>query len=261
MTHNRNPSRQYQSQTPKLSQLAHNLRARNNEIDLIHIRMILFLAFAVFVGVILSTSNIDIISADQSDKPSISDSTESLSAQDEKNETFNVSNSIPVRNGLSKIFTKEVKNWKLQILAWSELHGVDPDVIAILMQIESCGDPLALSSAGARGLFQVMPFHFSPGEDSFDPNTNALRGLQYFADRLVQTNGDIGRAFAGYNGGHVAAAGSWNSWFAETQSYYIWATGLYSDAKAGLKESPTLQRWLSAGGASLCHQAAERLEL
>ena len=37
---------------------------------------------------------------------------------------------------------------------------LDPDIIATIIQIESCGNPAARSTAGAQGLFQVMPFHF-----------------------------------------------------------------------------------------------------
>ena len=129
------------------------------------------------------------------------------------------------------------------------------------MQIESCGDPQAASGAGAQGLFQVMPFHFTEGEDMLDPETNALRGINYFAERLVQTDGNIGLAFAGYNGGHVAAAGGWDDWVPETQRYFIWSTGIFNDIESGLTESPTLQKWMAAGGASLCQQASARLGL
>jgi hypothetical protein len=160
---------------------------------------------------------------------------------------------------IAPLFTPEVQYWAAKILEWSHLYGVDPNMAATVMQIESCGDPQAVSRAGAMSLFQVMPFHFTAGEDGMDPETNARRGLNYFAERLVQTNGDVGRAFAGYNGGHVAAASSWGSWAHETQRYYVWSTGIYADAKAGLSESSTLQQWLAAGGASLCRQAASRL--
>ena len=129
------------------------------------------------------------------------------------------------------------------------------------MQIESCGDPQAGSSAGAQGLFQVMPFHFTAGEAMLDPDTNAARGLAYYAERLQQTGGDIFQAFAGYNGGHVAAAGNWNTWVNETQRYYTWSKGIYEDAKSGAATSTTLQQWMQAGGASLCQQASNRLNL
>ena len=134
-------------------------------------------------------------------------------------------------------------------------------MLATIMQIESCGDPQANSHAGAQGLFQVMPFHFTAGENMLDPDTNARRGANYFAERLVQTSGDVGKAFAGYNGGHVAAGSSWNNWAAETQRYFVWSTGIYEEAKAGLTSSPTLQEWYAAGGTSLCNQAANRLNL
>jgi soluble lytic murein transglycosylase-like protein len=129
------------------------------------------------------------------------------------------------------------------------------------MQIESCGDPQAVSHAGAQGLFQVMPFHFAAGEVMLDPDTNAARGLAYYAERLQQTGGDVFQAFAGYNGGHVAAAGNWNTWANETQRYYTWSKGIYEDAKSGTESSTTLQQWMQAGGASLCQQASTRLNL
>lgn len=162
---------------------------------------------------------------------------------------------------LSPVFTREVRHWAPQILNWSAVYGVDPNLTAIIMQIESCGYQEAVSHAGAQGLFQVMPFHFAAGENSLDPDTNARRGLNYFVERLNQTGGDIGRAFAGYNGGQRAAASSWDNWPDETQRYYKWSTGIYNDIKSGLSESPTLQAWLQAGGASLCQQAAVQIGL
>ena len=78
---------------------------------------------------------------------------------------------------LSPVFSAEVQSWRSDILRWSNIYNLDPDLIAAVMQIESCGHPSVLSSAGAIGLFQVMPFHFQAGEDPFDPETNARRGL------------------------------------------------------------------------------------
>jgi soluble lytic murein transglycosylase-like protein len=168
----------------------------------------------------------------------------------------------PVASGaISPVFAAPVQYWAPQIEAWSAVHGIDPNLAATIMQVESCGDPNAVSSAGAQGLFQVMPFHFTAGENMQDPDTNASRGLAYFVERLQQTGGDIGRAFAGYNGGHRAAATTWDNWPNETQRYYTWTTGIYNEIQQGLNPSPTLQQWLQAGGASLCNQAATRLGL
>ncbi len=162
---------------------------------------------------------------------------------------------------ISPIFSPEVQYWGPQIEKWAAAQNVDPDMVATIMQIESCGDPNALSPAGAQGLFQVMPYHFTANENAMNPDTNALRGIGYFVERLAQTNGDVGRAFAGYNGGHVAAGSEYSSWANETQRYFRWSTTIYADSQAGLTHSPALDEWLNAGGASLCQQAANSLNL
>jgi soluble lytic murein transglycosylase-like protein len=161
---------------------------------------------------------------------------------------------------IAPLFTAEVQYWEPKIAEWATLYGVDPNMVATVMQIESCGDPQALSIAGAQGLFQVMPFHFQPGEDAFHPDTNAMRGMTFLAD-LVEQFGQPGLAFAGYNGGPGNAVKSYEFWPNETQRYYYWGTGIYEDAAAGRAESATLNEWLAAGGAGGCARAAERLGL
>ncbi len=160
---------------------------------------------------------------------------------------------------LSPIFMPTVHHWEWLIVQAADERGLDPDMLATIMQIESCGDPQAQSWAGAMGLFQVMPFHFTADEDMLDPLTNAKRGANYFAERMVQTGNNPYLSFAGYNGGHVAAASGWDNWAAETRRYYTWGKGIYDEAKAGTGVSLTLQEWLAAGGNSLCNQAATRL--
>lgn len=160
---------------------------------------------------------------------------------------------------LSPIFAPAVKHWESKIVEWANTHGLDPNMVATIMQIESCGDPQAVSSAGAQGLFQVMPFHFAAGEIMTDPDTNAYRGMKFLAELMVMFNGDTGLSMAGYNGGPGNAKKSPEFWPSETQRYHKWGTGIYSDAQAGVTVSPNLQRWLDAGGTSLCNQAAQRL--
>jgi hypothetical protein len=232
-------------------------------VDPVHVRMFMVLAAVALVIVPLlylanplklgNTAVVEASSISASSVPAASDAGQPANAQ--------LAAAPADGRGISPVFAREVKHWEPQILAWSDEFGLDPNLTAIIMQIESCGDPHAISSAGARGLFQVMPFHFSAGENSLDPDTNARRGLNYFVERIAQTNGDLGRAFAGYNGGHVAAGGNWSTWARETQRYYTWSTGIHNDIQAGLTESPTVQQWMQAGGASLCRQAANRLGL
>ena len=162
---------------------------------------------------------------------------------------------------IASFFTPEVQYWGPKIIEWAQLHAVDPNAVATIMQIESCGDPEAVSGAGARGLFQVMPFHFTDGEDMLDPDTNATRGLNFFNEQLRYTGGDVFLSFAGYNGGYAASGGAYENWANETQRYYQWARGIYEDAASGADSSETLDTWLAAGGAAGCQRAAGRLNL
>jgi hypothetical protein len=167
----------------------------------------------------------------------------------------------PVDGTLSPVFTPEVQQWQADIVRWAEQFGLDPNLVAVVMQIESCGNPQAVSRSGAQGLFQVMPFHFGTDEDMLDPETNAQRGVGYLAEMLSEMSDDVGLALAAYNGGPATANRGWAAWPAETQRYYVWGTGIYQDIADGLDSSPTLDKWLAAGGNSLCRQAAGELGL
>ncbi|MEW5830388.1 MAG: transglycosylase SLT domain-containing protein [Chloroflexota bacterium] len=162
---------------------------------------------------------------------------------------------------IAALFTPEVQYWGGRITAWAAQAGLDPNLVATVMQIESCGDPQARSRAGASGLFQVMPYHFAAGENAYDPDTNALRGTGYLSRSLAKANGDARLAFAGYNGGIGVIGRLESSWAAETQRYAYWGSGIYADAAQGAATSPRLDEWLQAGGASLCRQAKTRLGL
>jgi soluble lytic murein transglycosylase-like protein len=162
---------------------------------------------------------------------------------------------------LSPIFTPEVQHWASKIQSWSAVFKLDPNLVATVMQIESCGAPGALSNSGAQGLFQVMPDHFAAGEDTLDPDTNAARGLAYLALGLARAGGDAGLALAGYNGGHGMIGRDSSLWPVQTQRYWYWGTGIYQDAASSQPQSSRLQEWLQAGGASLCGQAHNQLGL
>lgn len=164
-------------------------------------------------------------------------------------------------NGLSPIFTREVQYWGKDIVRWANASSLDPNLAATVMQIESCGDPRALSRSGAMGLFQVMPFHFHSGENGFDTETNALRGLNYLASSLQTANGDPRLALAGYNGGiGVIHRGEW-TWSSQTQRYVQYGVPIYYDAQNGSLSSAMLDEWYQNYGAGLCRQAAQQLGL
>ncbi len=168
---------------------------------------------------------------------------------------------IPISTGIAPLFTREVEYWAGDIVRWASVYGVDPALLATVMQIESCGHADVSSVAGAQGLFQVMPFHFDAGENQTDPETNARRGASYLAQCVGWANGDAGLALACYNGGYSKINQAFAYWPSETQRYYNWGTQIYADAKQNLTVSPALENWLEAGGSNLCTRAAANIGL
>jgi len=154
-------------------------------------------------------------------------------------------------NQLAPLFSPEVLAWEEDILNWSEKYQLDPNLIATVMQIESCGYSRAKSSAGAMGLFQVMPYHFKEGENPYQPGTNAHRGLNYLRQSL-ESGGSTRLALAGYNGGINGAQNPEEYWPDETHRYLYWGVRIYKDANEGKDHSPRLEEWLNSGGNSLC---------
>lgn len=174
---------------------------------------------------------------------------------------INMQTAAPSAAQLSPIFTPEVQFWSASIARWAAASSLDPNLVAVIMQIESCGNPFAVSRAGAIGLFQVMPYHFFITDDPYAPDANAARGLNYLQRSLAASNNDVRLALAGYNGGiSVIARGEW-TWPPETVRYAYWGSGIYADAISGAAESTRLDEWLAAGGAGLCAQASQKLEI
>jgi soluble lytic murein transglycosylase-like protein len=166
-----------------------------------------------------------------------------------------------VSRNISPIFRDEIQYWADSISRWAAASQLDPNLVATIMQIESCGDPRARSSAGAMGLFQVMPFHFYAMDDPYNPDTNAARGLAYLARSLGTGGGNARLAMAGYNGGiGVIGRGEW-TWSAQTKRYVQYGEPIYEDARNGIDPSTALNEWYEKYGASLCRQAHQRLGL
>jgi hypothetical protein len=160
---------------------------------------------------------------------------------------------------ISPLFTTEVQYWAESINRWASTAGVDPNLVAVVMQIESCGDPRARSRAGAMGLFQVMPYHFSVIDDPYNPDTNALRGLAYLKRSLEAARGNPRLALAGYNGGIGVIARSESTWSSETVRYVSYGAPIFESAARGEPTSVKLAEWYNRYGASLCKQARLRL--
>ncbi|WP_047236571.1 lytic transglycosylase domain-containing protein [Chromobacterium subtsugae] len=82
--------------------------------------------------------------------------------------------------------------------------GLDPQMVLGLIQVESGFNKYALSSPGARGLMQVMPFwvrHIGdPRHNLFDLTTNLRYGCTILRHYLDIEHGNLYRALGRYNG-------------------------------------------------------------
>ena len=82
--------------------------------------------------------------------------------------------------------------------------GLDPQLVLGLMQVESGFRKYAVSSAGARGYMQVMPFWVKiigrPEDSLFDLRTSLRYGCTILRHYLDIEKGDVFRALGRYNG-------------------------------------------------------------
>lgn len=84
--------------------------------------------------------------------------------------------------------------------------GLSPEIVLALIEVESHFDPYAVSSAGAQGMMQIMPFWKHeigrPEDNLINIQTNLRYGctiLKYYLDR---EKGRLADALARYNGSY-----------------------------------------------------------
>ncbi|MDR5866297.1 transglycosylase SLT domain-containing protein [Halomonas koreensis] len=86
----------------------------------------------------------------------------------------------------------------------ARIAGLAPELVLAVIQVESAFRAEAVSSAGAVGLMQIMPFWIRelglPADDLKDPWRNLRYGCTILAHYLAVEGGDLTRALARYNG-------------------------------------------------------------
>ncbi len=109
-------------------------------------------------------------------------------------------------------------------------NGLDPNLLAGVMMVESRGNVGAQSPAGALGLFQLMPptaaEHAgllglpapSNADLLSDAGLNARLGAHYLAWLFPRFDGDVERVLIAYNAG----PGRLKRWMEEAGSYAAW---------------------------------------
>jgi soluble lytic murein transglycosylase len=99
----------------------------------------------------------------------------------------------------------------------AQTRGLNPYLVLSIIRQESAFNPAAISSAGARGLMQLMPATAQelltklklPQEAAsrlHDPQLSITLGTHYFAGLMQRYQGNVVLALAGYNAGPARAA-------------------------------------------------------
>ncbi|MFL0801898.1 MAG: lytic transglycosylase domain-containing protein [Agarilytica sp.] len=132
-----------------------------------------------------------------------------ISQTDSFNDRFDAEVWLVQKSGVLKKF---VKNHEERLHILKEVHrasksaDIPPEFVLAVIQIESHFDRFAISSAGARGMMQVMPFWKKEiGRESdnlIDLRTNLRYGCTILKHYLDRAKGDWKEALARYNGSY-----------------------------------------------------------
>ena len=86
---------------------------------------------------------------------------------------------------------------------YCKLHDISPELVHAIIKAESDGRRTAVSSKGAKGMMQLMPFTSRElnVKDPFDPIENVEGGIRYLKELLITFDGNVTKAVAAYNAG------------------------------------------------------------
>ncbi|HEY5806116.1 MAG TPA: transglycosylase SLT domain-containing protein, partial [Candidatus Saccharimonadales bacterium] len=187
---------------------------------------------------------------------------------------------VPLKPQVAKITSPwipdTVKRWEGPIVEMAKKYDMDPNLLAIIMTLESGGYSQAESEIGAKGLLQITPptagdiaaKHLKEPVETYDlsdPRTNIEFGAAYLAylreefgeqSQAPSWNATVELIAAGYNGGPGTAGklyrgeGITNT---EAVAYSRDAYNMWRERHANT--SPTYDRWFERGGSRLIEKA------
>ena len=113
----------------------------------------------------------------------------------------NISNKNYVAADVSNLTVDERIENAVQL--YSNKYGVDSNLVKAIIKTESNFDPNVVSSAGAKGLMQLMPENCKDlgVEDPFNIEQNIEGGVKHIKEYIDRYDGDIEMALMAYNGG------------------------------------------------------------
>ncbi len=164
-------------------------------------------AFAVWSG-LLTTALAATTEPDEDERRAIrAELAAVLSADDDDRDRFDAEVWLAaVEPRLARFLRDPEARLRLLAHVWQEAarHAIDPDLAMAVIEVESSFDRFAISSAGAQGLMQVMPFwkhELGRSDDNLtEVDTNIRYGMTILAHYLQRESGDAVRALTRYHG-------------------------------------------------------------
>lgn len=143
-------------------------------------------------------------------------------------------------------------------------YGMDPDLVAAVIAVESAFNPLAVSPKGARGLMQLMPTtaKMYGVQNVHDPRENIEGGVAYLSDLREKYRGDMKLALAAYNAGPGAverAVGVPN--YQETIDYIRRIERRYGPLRTTLSGPGDATGWRRRSGGTITARTGEDGEI
>ncbi len=133
-------------------------------------------------------------------------------------------------HGQSDIAGENSTRYHELVRSTADRHGIDQRLLSAVIEIESGFNRLAVSSAGAQGLMQLMPATalMLGVNDPFDPYQNVDGGARHLRG-LIDRFGRLDLALAAYNAGEnaVIQAGNRIPPYPETRRYVKKVLGVY----------------------------------
>ena len=142
-------------------------------------------------------------------------------------------------DGIMKLSEKKShpREFEEIVAEYSKEYGIPEYILYAVIKTESNFDPSAESSAGARGLMQMMPETFLwltgsehlneklPADALYDPEVSIKYGAYYLRYLYRKFDYNWDNVFAAYNAGE----GNVRAWLSDAE---------YSDGEGGLKKIP-----------------------
>lgn len=128
-------------------------------------------------------------------------------------------------------YKRNKKRYSVYVDAAATRYNVDEPLVHAIIHAESYYNPVAVSSAGAVGLMQLMPAtakRFGVN-DRQNPEQNINGGVRYFSELMALFKGDLSLSLAAYNAGENAVKRYGRiPPYPETQNYVRKVLKLYS---------------------------------